>query len=201
MLKFFVTVFRIWTIRLFGKYVTISEQDLELFDPKPDDGRPLKGIPDTATLYRRFQPHHFDASGDLVPAYFEFPGKKDENKSGQSFLIKGTALPLHALHRNCNDGDPLKAGQWEVFKLSVAIIPRTIVDPMQKAFYFKMIHTPYATCKAHCELFCSDTPDGSEYTIPGSVVRTKMRIRLSRKFRPTGIKVVVVSAAPGTSAV
>jgi hypothetical protein len=195
MLEFFATVFRTWTIRLFEKYVTISEQDIELVHPKPDDGRPPKGIPGTATLYRRFQPHHFDVSGDLVPAYFEFPKKKDERKSGQSFLLKGMASPLHALHRNCNDGEPLKAGHWEVFQLSVATIPRTIVDPTEKTFYFKMIHTPHETCKAHCELFCSDTPDGPEYIIPGSVVRTKMRIQLSREFRPTGIKIVVASAA------
>jgi hypothetical protein len=192
MLKFFV-VFKTLAIRLFRGSVTISERELDFFCPKPNDGRPLQAIADAAVLYRRFQPHHFDASGDLVPAYFEFPKPKDKIKSGQSFLLKGVACPLHALHRNCNDGRPLPAGRWEVYWLAVAGIPKTIRDPTARVFYFRVIHAPYATCKAHCELFCSDGPDSEEYKTPGTAVKAQMRIRLSRQFRPTGTKLLVDS--------
>lgn len=167
-------------IRLFRKSGIISERELELFCPEPYHGRSIERIADTASLYRRFQPDHFDANGDLVATYFAFPGKKDNPKSGQSFLLKGIASPFHALHPNCNDGKALKPGLWEVFRLPVLSIPKAIPGPEASMFYFKMIHTPYATCKAHCELFCSDDPDGVDYVIPGSVVRTKMRIHLSR---------------------
>lgn len=175
-------------IRLFRKSGLISEQELELFVPGAYDGRVLAVIPDSETLFRRFQPDHFDNNGDLVPTYFPFPGKKDDPKSGQSFLLKGIASPYHALHRNCNDGKKLKSGLWEVFRISVADIPKQIADPQMKIFYFRMIHTPYAECKAHCELFCSDEPQGNAYVIPGQVVKTKLRIQLSRCFKPTGVR-------------
>jgi hypothetical protein len=178
-------------IRLFRRSGIISERELELFCPKPNDDKSIERIRDTATLYRRFQPDHFDLNGDLNPAYFAFPKKKDKQKSGQSFLLKGLASPFHALHPNCNDAKPLTAGLWEVFRLAVSSIPKTIPDPEERMFYFSMIHTPYATCKAHCELFCSDNPDRTEYVIPGSVVRTKIRIQISREFRTTGVKLLV----------
>jgi hypothetical protein len=194
MLKFFATVFKTLTIRLFRKSGTISEQELELFCPKAEDGRSVERIGDKATLYRRFQPHHFDSSGFLVPAYFAFPKKKDPQKSGQSFLLKGLELAFHALHRNCNDGRPLPPGEWRVWELPVAGIPGEVNDPENKTFYFKPIHAPYSTCKAHCELLCSDRPDGLEYTVPGEAVKAKVRILLSRQFKPTGLGLVVLSS-------
>src|SRR5690349_21482803 len=112
MLKFFATVFKTLTIRFFRKSGTISERELELFPPKPQDGRPVIDIADSAMLYRRFRPNDFDSSGDLNPAAFQFPKPRDKEKSGQSFLLKGMALVFHALHRNCNDGRPLPAGEW-----------------------------------------------------------------------------------------
>jgi hypothetical protein len=191
MLKFFATVFKTLTIRLFRKSGIISEQELELFCPKAEDGRSAGRIDDSASLYRRFQPHHFDSSGILVPAYFAFPKKKDRQKSGQSFLLKGVALAFHALHRNCNDGRPLPAGEWRVWELAVEGIPTEVSDPEKKTFYFKPIHVPYSTCKAHCELMCSDRPDGLEYVVPGEAVKAKVRILLSRQFKPTGWGLVV----------
>jgi hypothetical protein len=191
MLKFFVTVFKTLTIRLFRQSGTISEPELELFRPEADDGRLTKEIPDTATLYRRFQPSHFDSNGDLVPAYIAFPKKKDKPKSGQSFLLKGIAIAIHALHRNCNDGRPLPAGEWLVFELPVASIPSEIEDPVRRKFYFRPIHAPYPACKAHCELLCSDKPDGDEYIVPGEDVKLRLRIHLARKFKPTGVRLLV----------
>jgi hypothetical protein len=192
-LKFFVTVFRTLTIKFFRKSGTISEQDLELFCPKPEDGQSIRRIADDATLYRRFRPGDFDSNGDLIPAAFRFPKPKDKAKSGQSFLLKGIAVAFHTLHRNCNDGRPLPAGEWLVWQLRVAGIPKTITDPGNRTFHFRPIHTPYSTCKAHCELFCSDKPDSSDYVIPSQEVKTKLRIMLSRKFKPTGIRLVVQS--------
>jgi hypothetical protein len=201
MLKFFETVFKILTIRLFRKSGTISEPELELFCPKAEDGRLLDEIDDRATLYRRFQPHHFDSSGVLVPAYFAFPKKKDKEKSGQSFLLKGMALAFHALHRNCNDGRPLPPGEWGVWELPVAGIPGAVSDPENKMFYFRPIHAPYSTCRAHCELLCSNRPDGAEYVVPGEQVKLKLRILLSRKFRPTGLRTVIGERSASTDAV
>jgi hypothetical protein len=191
MLKFFATVFKTLTIRLFRKSGIISEQELELFCPKPEDNRPLGAIPDSATLYRRYQSNHFDGNGDLVPTFFSFPDKKDKNKSGQSFLLKGLASAFHALHRNCNDGKTLGPGEWGVLSLSVAKIPKIIRDQEDKTFFFKPIHVPYSSCKAHCELFCSDQFGGTEYVIPGKVVKAKLRIQLARGFKATGVKLFV----------
>jgi hypothetical protein len=191
MLKFFVTVFKTLTIKLFRKSGTISERELELFCPKPQDTRSIGRITDADTLYRRCQPHHFDSDGDLNPAYFAFPDKRDKQKSGQSFLLKGVASAFHALHRNCNDGRRLGAGEWGVLELAVAHIPTRISDPENRTFYFKPVHMPYPTCKAHCELFCSDAPESPEYVVPGNAVKTKLRILLSRKFKPTGVRLIV----------
>jgi hypothetical protein len=191
MLKFFVTVFRTLTIRFFRKSGSISEQELELFSPKPDDGRSISNIADKGILYRRFRPDDFDSNGDLNPAAFRFPKPKDKEKSGQSFLLKGIALAFHALHRNCNDGKPLQPGEWWVWQLPVAEIPKSLTDLHNRTFYFRPIHAPYSTCKAHCELFCADRPDGTTYAVPGDSIRVKMRIIVSRKFRPTGVRLVV----------
>jgi hypothetical protein len=179
------------TIRFFRKSGTISERDVDLFCPEPQDARPTVRITDADVLYRRYQPHHFDAQGDLNPVYFAFPNKKDKNKSGQSFLLQGLASAFHALHRNCNDGKRLGPGEWGVLKLSAAGIPKSLKDPENRSFYFKPLHTPYSTCKAHSELFCSDKPDGTEYVTPGNTVKTELRILLARQFKPTGIKMIV----------
>jgi hypothetical protein len=190
MFKFFV-VLKTLAIRLYKGSVTISEKELEFFCPEAHhDGR-TKEIVSGAILYRRFQPHHFDANGDLNPAYFEFPKKTDARKSGQSFLLKGIASPFHALHRNCNGGKRLHPGLWEVYRLDAANIPKQLADPTQKTFFFWMIHAPLPTCRAHCELFCSDVPNGRDYVLPGKVVRTTMRIKLSRRFVATGVKAVI----------
>jgi hypothetical protein len=191
MLEFFVTVFKTLTIKFFRKSGTISERELELFCPKSQDACSIGRITDADALYRRYQPHHFDMDGDLNPAFFAFPDKRDKQKSGQSFLLKGVASAFHALHRNCNDGRRLEAGEWGVLELTVAHIPKEIRDPENRTFYFKPIHMPYATCKAHCELFCSDALDSEEYVVPGKAVKTKLRILLSRKFKPTGVRLVV----------
>ena len=191
MLKFCATVFKILTIRLFRKSGAISEQELELFCPTPDDGQPINTIPDSATLYRRCRSDHFDKNGDLVPTFFAFPDKRDKKKSGQSFLLKGIASAFHALHRYCNDGKALGPGEWGVLELPVARVPKTIPGPEDKTFYFKPIHVPYSTCKAHCELFCSDRRDGIEYVVPGREVRATFRILLSREFKPTKLWLVV----------
>src|ERR1035437_8913217 len=90
-LKFFVTVFKTLTIKFFRKSGTISERELELFCPKPEDGQPISRIADRATLYRRFRPGDFDSNGDLNPAAFQFPKRRDKEKYGQSFLLKGIA--------------------------------------------------------------------------------------------------------------
>jgi hypothetical protein len=201
MLKFFVTVFKTLTIRLLRKSGTISEQELELFCPKADDGRLIKEIGDTATLYRRFQPNHFDSNGDLRPAYFAFPKKKDNPKSGQSFLLKGLALAFHALHRNCNDGKPLPVGEWLVSELPVTGIPKMLEDPLKRKFYFRAISAPYSTCKAHCELFCSDKPNGEEYVLPGDDVKLKLRIHLARQFKPTGVRIIIKGQDPSPEAI
>jgi hypothetical protein len=193
MLKFFVTVFKTLTIKFFRKSGTISERELELFCPKPEDGQSISRIADDTTLYRRFRPGDFDSNGDLNPAAFQFPKPRDRSKTGQSFLLKGLALPFHALHRNCNDGRQLPAGEWSVWQLRVADIPKTLTDPEKVTFHFKPIHVPYPTCKAHCELLCSDKPDSSEYVVPGKEVKTTLRIILSRKFKPTGLRLVVQS--------
>lgn len=178
-------------IRFLGRSGTISEQELELCSPKPQDERSLGRIGRRNTLYRRFQPHHFDSNGDLIPTFFAFPDKRSKRKSGQSFLLKGIALPIHALHRNCNDGKPLGPGEWGVLKLRVKHIPEQIRDPENRTFYFKPIHVPYSSCKAHCELFCSNAVDSDEYVVPGTVVKTSLRIQLSRKFKPIGIRLIV----------
>jgi hypothetical protein len=184
MLEFFETVFKTLTIRFFRKSGAISEQELELFPPKPQgDDQSIAIIADADVLYRRFRPDDFDSSGDLNPAAFQFPKPRDTEKSGQSFLVKGIAIVFHALHRNCNDGRPLPLGEWLVFQLPVAGIPKIIRDPDQRAFYFRPIHVPYSTCKAHCELLCSDRPDSLEYAVPGQKVKTTLRILLSRKFK------------------
>jgi hypothetical protein len=191
MLKFFVTVFKTLTIRFFRKSGIISEQELEFFPPKPQEGQPLTAIPDSAVLYRRFRPGDFDSNGDLNPAAFRFPKPREGGKSGQSFLLKGIALALHALHPNCNDGRRLPAGEWLVWQLPVAGVPKNITDPSQRTFYFKPIHAPYPTCKAHCELFCSDRPDSVEYVVPGESVKTTLRIKVAREFKPTGIRLTI----------
>jgi len=80
-----------------------------------------------------------------------------------------------------------------VWQLRVADIPKTLTDPEKVTFHFKPIHVPYPTCKAHCELLCSDKPDSSEYVVPGKEVKTTLRIILSRKFKPTGLRLVVQS--------
>ncbi len=188
-------------IRLFWRSGIISEQELELFRPKRDDGRPIGEIADTATLYRRFQPSHFESNGDLRPQYFAFPKKKDNPKSGQSFLLKGLALAFHALHRDCNDSRPLPPGEWLVSELPVAGIPYVLEDPMKKRFYFRAIHAPYSTCKAHCELFCSDKPSGIEYVVPGEDVKLRLRIHLARQFKPAGARLIVKPPEPPSRAV
>jgi hypothetical protein len=193
MLKFFATVFRTWTIRLFRKSGTISEQELELFPPKPQNDRPIIAIADSATLFRRFRPGDIDANGDLNPAAFRFPKPRDKEKSGQSFVLKGIALVFHALHHNCNDGKPLPAGEWQVWELPVAGIPKTLEDPTKRIFYFRAIHAPYLTCRAHCELLCSDSPQSLNYVVPGQEVKLNLRIKLARQFRPTGLKLFVQS--------
>ena len=137
------------------------------------------------------------SSGNLIPAAFRFPQPKDKEKSGQSFLLKGLALVFHALHHDCNDGRPLPAGEWSVWAFPVAFIPKTIQDPENKVFYFRPIHVPYSTCRAHCELLCSDRPDSLDYVVPGKDIRLKVRIQLSRQFRPTGLRLVVGPAPPG----
>ena len=191
MLKFFVTVFKTLTIKFFRKSGTISVQELELFSPKPDDGRSMGEIAEEAILYRRFRPGDFDSNGDLIPVAFRFPKPKDKEKSGQSFLLKGIARVFHTLHRNCNDGRPLPVGEWLVWQLPVAGIPKRITGPEERTFYFRPIHAPYSSCKAHCELLCSDQPDGLEYVVPGEVVKTTLRIMVSRRFRPTGVRLIV----------
>jgi hypothetical protein len=193
MLEFFVTVFKTLTIRLFRKSGTISEQEVELFCPKPQDSQPTISIANSAILFRRFRPADFDSSGDLIPAAFRFPKPRDKEKSGQSFLLKGVALVFHALHRNCNDGRPLPPGEWLVWQLAVASIPKIVRDPDDRVFYFRPIHVPYSTCRAHCELLCSNKPEGLEYSVPGEDVKLKLRIALARQFRPTGLRMVVGS--------
>jgi hypothetical protein len=184
-------------IRPFRKSGAISERELELFRPKPDDGQPVGGITDSATLYRRCHSDHFDRNGDLVPTFLAFPNKSDKKKSGQSFLLKGIASAFHALHRNCNDGRPLGPGEWGVLELSVANIPKAIPDPESRTFYFKPIPVPYSTCKAHCELFCSDRLDGPDYVVPGKVVKTTFRIQVSRRFQRTPARLFVPDPGSG----
>jgi hypothetical protein len=199
MLKFFATVYATLTIRLFRKSGIISEQELELVPPKAQNNQPIIAIADSATLFRRFRPDDIDPSGDLNPAAFRFPKPKDKEKSGQSFVLKGMALVFHALHRNCNDGKPLPVGEWLVWKLPVAGIPKTLEDPEKRVFYFRPIHTPYSTCRAHCELLCSDSPDSLDYVVPGHEVKLNLRIKLARQFRPTGLKLVVRPAVADES--
>jgi len=181
------------TIRLFRKSGDISEDELELFPPRPDGiEESLAVITDSDTLYRRYQPEkHVDANGDLRPDFLAFPDRKDKYKSGQSFLLKSLASVLHALHRKCNEGKRLPPGEWGVLELSVVDIPKAVPGPENQTFYFKVIHTPYSTCRAHCELFCSDRLDGREYVLPGRQVRTQLRILMLRKFRPTSARLVV----------
>ena len=169
----------------------ISEQELELFCPESQSDQLSALIGDADTLYRRCQPNHFDENGDLIPAFFKFPNKMDKAKSGQSFLLKRIASAFHVLHRNCNEGKRLAPGEWRVLELAVSSIPKSIADPESKTFYFRPIHAPYATCMAHCELFCSDRSDSSKYVIPGTVVRMKLRIELARKFKTTDIELIV----------
>jgi hypothetical protein len=195
MLEFFKTAFKILTIRFFRKSADISEGELELFPPTPQrNDQSIAVILDSDALYRRYQPDkHVDANGDLRPDFFAFPDRKDKNKSGQSFLLKRLASVLHALHRNCNEGKRLPPGEWGVLKLSVADIPKVVPGPENQTFHFKVIHTPYPSCRAHCELFCSDRPNGQEYVVPGKQVKTQLRILLLRKFQPTAARLV----APG----
>jgi len=165
---------------------------LALNTPESENGQIVSPILDGDTLYRRYQDDHFDADGDYIPAFFSFPDKRDNPKSGQSFLLGSLSCVLHALHRNCNDNRPLKPGVWGVLSMSVESVPKELEDfATHRMFYFRPVHKPYATCNAHCELFCTLTPNGLAYELPPRDVRTRFRIRIARSLKPTGVKAAI----------